>query len=172
MFQSGRVMGIVLMAAGGLFLMVATLWGVGNMMAGSLQMTGFMLLLALVLPVELALLGGGYFVYTRAGTEAVEMAGVQKQRKILNMVQTRGQVQISEAALETGMSRDEVQNAIYDLVGKGLFTGYIDWDQGTLFSRQARQLREAGSCPNCGGSLALAGKGVIKCPYCGTEIFL
>ena len=27
-------------------------------------------------------------------------------------------------------------------------------------------------CPNCGGQLELGGKGIIKCPYCGAEIFL
>ncbi len=28
------------------------------------------------------------------------------------------------------------------------------------------------TCPNCGGQLELGGKGIIKCPYCGAEIFL
>jgi DNA-directed RNA polymerase subunit RPC12/RpoP len=28
------------------------------------------------------------------------------------------------------------------------------------------------TCPNCGGELELAGKGLITCPYCGAEIFL
>jgi uncharacterized protein (DUF983 family) len=27
-------------------------------------------------------------------------------------------------------------------------------------------------CPNCGAQLELAGKGLIVCPYCGTEVFL
>ena len=29
-----------------------------------------------------------------------------------------------------------------------------------------------GKCPNCGGQLELTGKGVISCPFCGSEIFL
>ena len=28
------------------------------------------------------------------------------------------------------------------------------------------------TCPNCGGALELAGKGLIRCPYCGAEIFI
>ncbi len=28
------------------------------------------------------------------------------------------------------------------------------------------------NCPNCGGEVALGGKGLIVCPYCGAEIFL
>jgi hypothetical protein len=58
------------------------------------------------------------------------------------------------------------------LVGKGLFSGYIDWQDGILYSRQVRQLRGAGACSNCGGKLELAGKGIIKCPYCASDIFI
>jgi DNA-directed RNA polymerase subunit RPC12/RpoP len=31
---------------------------------------------------------------------------------------------------------------------------------------------QTGKCPNCGGELQIAGKGVIKCPYYGSEIFV
>jgi DNA-directed RNA polymerase subunit RPC12/RpoP len=33
-------------------------------------------------------------------------------------------------------------------------------------------MREGKKCPNCGGEQAFAGKGVITCPYCGSELFL
>ncbi|MDQ7028832.1 MAG: hypothetical protein Q9O62_03195 [Ardenticatenia bacterium] len=100
------------------------------------------------------------------------MAQVAKQRQLLNMIETQGEVRISEAALALDVPREVVQQYIYDLVGKGLFTGYINWDDGVLYARQARLLRDQGTCPNCGGKLELAGKGVVRCPYCGTEIFL
>lgn len=160
------------MAGGALVALLAILWGLSNIISGTLAASGFILLLGIMLPLVGALVGGGFYVFNRAGAEAAEMAGVQKQRKILNMVQTRGQVTLPDVMLEANMNRDEVKNAIYDLVGKGLFTGYIDWNQGTLYSRQAHNMREAGTCPNCGGKLELVGKGVIKCPYCGTEVFL
>jgi DNA-directed RNA polymerase subunit RPC12/RpoP len=87
------------------------------------------------------------------------------------MVLTQGQVRVAEAALELSASRDQVKEWIYDLVGKGLFTGYINWDEGVLYSKQASEMG-TNKCPNCGGQLELAGKGVVRCPYCGTEIFL
>jgi len=87
------------------------------------------------------------------------------------MVQAQGQVQISDVALELDGSRDQVKAWVYDLVHKGLFAGYINWDEGTLISRDAAQLR-GNKCPSCGGELELAGKGVVQCPFCGAEIFL
>jgi len=80
-------------------------------------------------------------------------------------------VQISDVALELDTSRDQVKTWVYDLVHKGLFAGYINWDDGTLYSRDAAQLR-GDKCPSCGGELELAGKGVVQCPFCGAEIFL
>jgi DNA-directed RNA polymerase subunit RPC12/RpoP len=88
------------------------------------------------------------------------------------MVMTKGQVSIADIALEMDMSVDQVKAWVYDLVGKGLFSGYVNWNDGILYSKQASQIREGGKCPNCGGQLTLAGKGVVTCQYCGTDIFL
>ncbi len=87
------------------------------------------------------------------------------------MVMTRGQVNIPEATLELKSTRDETRQLIYDLIGKQLFSGYVDWDGGVLYSSDAAKLKEGGKCPKCGGELKLAGKGLIQCPYCRTEIF-
>ena len=54
----------------------------------------------------------------------------------------------------------------------GLFSGYINWDEGMLYSVEARNLRELENCRVCQGKLELAGKGVVQCPYCDTEYFL
>ena len=77
-----------------------------------------------------------------------------------------------DVALELGRTREQIESDLYDLVGLGLFTGYVDWRKGVLHSVEAAQLEARTTCPNCGGELVLAGKGLIKCPYCGAEIFL
>jgi hypothetical protein len=88
------------------------------------------------------------------------------------MVKTRGQIAISDLVIELNSSREIVQQNLYQLVGMGLFSGYVNWDEGMLYSRQATELHQLNKCEHCGGELELAGKGVIRCPFCGTEYFL
>jgi hypothetical protein len=92
------------------------------------------------------------FLTVKGGQEAAEMAEVAKEKKLLNMVTTQGKVSVASAALDMGLTRDQVKNYVYDLVGKGLFTGYVNWDDGVLISQQASQMPRD-KCPNCGGQL-------------------
>jgi len=69
-------------------------------------------------------------------------------------------------------SVDSVKDMVYQLVGLQVFSGYINWDQGILYSSEASKLLELDKCKNCGGEITLAGKGIVRCKYCGTEYFL
>ena len=170
--NSGRVMGFVL-AGSGLAVMAIGLAVLGLFSAAAgLNAAGFGAGVILLAIISLPLLGAGIFLVIKAGQESKEEEIVAKQRKLLDMVSARGEVRISDAALELKTSRDQVQSWVYNLVGLGLFSGYINWDDGTLFSAQAAQLRDLTECKKCGGQVSLAGKGVIKCQYCGTEYFL
>jgi hypothetical protein len=117
-------------------------------------------------------LGLGVFFIWQGGRESAAAGRADQQRQLLNIVQTRGQVAISDLAIEMDLSRDQIQHLLHDLVGKQLFTGYVNWEEGMLYSRQASQLRGRSTCEVCGGQVEIAGKGVIRCPYCGTEYFL
>jgi DNA-directed RNA polymerase subunit RPC12/RpoP len=160
------LIGVGLCVVGAIWIVAAGRGGEGGMSAGGTAL-GFAILFIIAVPFVAA----GAFLFIKGRQEAVEMVEVEKERKVLNMVQTRGQVKISDVALELDITRDELKDYIYDLVGKGLFSGYVDWKGGLLYSKQASEM-PSGNCPNCGGELELAGKGVVSCPYCGSEIFL
>jgi len=151
--------------------LAVAVWLLASLSEGTLRATGAILGFVLLLIIVLPLLGGGTFLFVRGTREAREYAEIAKEQRLLDIVQTRGQVRISELVLEMRMSMDQVKEYIYDLVGKGLFTGYINWDDGILYAKTAKEMRTT-KCPNCGGIREVVGKGVVKCPYCGTELFV
>ena len=171
MTGSGKTIGMIMIVAGIAIGLVAAIFfwsGAASGRATSAMILGFGLVFIVVV---LPLIGVGGFMFVKGRQEAAAFAEVEKEKRVLNMVLTQGQVRVAEVALELNATLDQVKEWIYDLVGKGLFTGYINWDEGILYSKQASELG-TNKCPNCGGQLELAGKGVVSCPYCGTEIFL
>lgn len=173
MAASGRVIGLVLVGAGIVLGIAITAWIMFGVNEGNLRGSGAALGLTLLLGlIVLPLVGGGAFLFIRGNAEARELADINQQRKLLDMVKTRGQLNIDDAVLELNTTRDKVQDDLHALVGRGLFSGYVDWEKGTLYSVDAKELSNRSTCPNCGGQLELAGKGLIKCPYCGAEIFI
>lgn len=173
MAASGKVIGIVLIGAGVVLGIAITAWIWFGVNEGNLEGSGAALGLSLLLGlIVLPLVGGGAFLFIRGNAEARELSVINEQRKLLDMVKTRGQLDIDDAVLELNTTRDTVQDNLHALVGRGLFSGYVDWERGTLYSVDARELTSRSTCPNCGGQLELAGKGLIRCPYCGAEIFI
>ena len=168
--STGKTVGTILIIIGLVIAALGILWGLANL-GGELETSGFVLVVGLSIILALPFLGVGAYLIVKGRSEEAQMAEVQKEKQLLNMVATQGQVSIGEVALELDVSRDQIKAWVYDLVGKGLFSGYINWDDGLLISRRAAELR-GNKCPNCGGQVELSGKGVVSCPYCGSEIFL
>ena len=169
----GRILGIILIAGGIIVGIIITALmmvyrGEGSLTSGA-AMLGWVLGIAVLVLPQLAI---GVFLLWKGGKEAATAEKADKERELLSIVKSRGQVDIRDLAIEMQVSKDEVHDMIHDLVGMGLYSGYINWDEGILYSSQASQLRELTNCNHCGGQLELAGKGVIRCPFCGTEYFL
>jgi hypothetical protein len=162
--MNSRIIGVVLLVIGA----GVAIWLAVVVAAGNTSVTGAALGFVLFCLPFIAV--GLYFLLQSKG-EIVQQTTVDKERAVLNAVTTRGRVGIADLAIENDASRDEVKQYIYDLIGKGLFTGYVNWDKGELVSAEAAQIKE-GQCPNCGGAVELAGKGLVRCPYCGTETYL
>ena len=173
----GRIIGIILIAVALIACLLATAWllvavsqgvGQGGTDPGGAILGLFIVAIVFVLPLG----GGGIYLLTKSQQEKTEYAEIEKQKKLLNMVLAQGKVSFSEVALELNMPRDQVEDMVRDLVGKNLFSGAINWNDGILYSKQASQMKADRKCPNCAGELTLAGKGVIECPFCGSEVFL
>jgi hypothetical protein len=146
---------------------------IAGLVGGSLQPAGAIIGFGLLFLILVAPLGGvGVFSLVRGGREQIEQADADAQRKILDMVKTRGAVNVSDVVVELQSDLPTVQSMVYKLVGMGVFSGYVNWDEGTLYSAEASALHEMSQCKHCGGNVDFAGKGVLKCPYCGTEYFL
>jgi hypothetical protein len=165
-----RLVGIILVILGLVIGFVAATWLFTNEnLQGPARILGLgIALLVLVAP----LVGGGIYLTTMGGQESRQQVDAAQQRKLLNIVQSRGSVPINDMVLELQLPQEKVKDMIYSLVGLGVFSGYINWDKGVLYSSEASKLRDLKQCPNCGGEIELTGKGVAKCRFCGTEFFL
>jgi DNA-directed RNA polymerase subunit RPC12/RpoP len=172
MIGGGRTVGIALMMISAVLLLAFLAWagvalGTGETTGGGMTL-GILLALIVFAPV----FGAGAYVFRKGTAEQGQFEVVRQEKKILNMVLVQGQVSIGELVAELQEPRDRVEDMIRDIVGKRLFSGAINWDRGILYSVESQQLTEGRTCPNCSGQLVFAGKGLIKCPYCGSEVFL
>lgn len=170
----GKWVGGVLIAVAIGLLLIALLFLGGAFAAGRFVKTGaagFICWLTPALVLSLVIAAAGVYMLMSGRAEEKELLDVEKEKAVLNIIETRGKARLAEIAIELNLTQDQVKQYIYDLVGKKLFTGYVDWKGGVLQSKEAKDLPQK-TCPNCGGELELAGKGTIKCPYCGAETFL
>ncbi len=171
----GRIVGIILVIAGLVICGIVTAFlGLGATGSGpsALSPAGAVLGIALFGVLPLLILGGvGVYLFIKGGQEAVEMVDVQKKERLLGMIQSAGKVSLGSAAIEMKMTQQQVKDAIFELVNQGLFSGYINWQEGTFYSKDLAQVQTT-KCPNCGGQREAVGKGLVKCPYCGVELFL
>ena len=166
--SQGKTIGIILAGIGAAILLLAILWALTAELSSSAKVLAVFFGAIVAAP----LLGFGIYTYRKGTYEASEEQQIGKERRLLSMVMTQGKVNIADATLELKSTRDETKQLIYDLIGKQLFTGYVDWKDGMLWSADASKIKDGSKCPKCGGQLELAGKGIIKCPYCGSEVFL
>mgnify|MGYP005845702677 FL=1 len=170
--NTGRLVGIILIVVGFGIAVIAGLWLAVQVAAQQLSGGGAVVGAGIAfIPVAL-LVGFGIFMFVQGGKQATEESSMRQQRQLLDIVKSRGQVSVADLALEMKISADIVRNLVHQLVGLQVFSGYVNWNDGILYSSDAGKLREIDKCKNCGGEIQLVGKGVVTCKFCGTEYFL
>ncbi len=172
MIGSGRTVGSGLMIGSAVLLLAFLAWLITALRANETTGGGLAIGIVLACAVLFPVFGIGAYLFRRGNAESTDFAMLQQQKKLLNMILTQGQLTVAEAALALNLPRDTIEEMIRDLVGKQLFSGAINWEKGVLYSVESQSLTASRQCPNCGGELSFAGKGLIVCPYCGSEIFL
>lgn len=172
MIGSGKTIGIILIVVGLLICGVVSMFVGSGAASGQTTMAGTILGIGAFGIIPLLLFGGvGVFLFMRGSAEEKELTQVRQKERLLGLIQTQGKVTLNNIMVEQHLSRDQVQNYIYELVQQGLFTGYIDWKNATFYSSDASRVG-SNKCPNCGGVREIVGKGIVKCPYCGVELFV
>lgn len=97
----------------------------------------------------------------------------QAYNDLLGLVDAHGKILLSDLAAQLNVPPELVREWVIRLTREGRFTGYAHWNDNVLYSQDvALALNELQRCPRCGGELSPAGKGVIQCEHCGTDVFL
>lgn len=172
MIGGGRTVGAALMIVSAVLFVAFGAWATIALTTSETSSGGMAIGIVLALAVLGPVFGIGVYIFRKGTVEKTEFTYVQQEKKILNMVLTQGQVTIGELVAELETPRENVEDMIRSLVGKQLFSGAINWDKGILYSVESQALTADRKCPNCGGELTFAGKGLVVCPYCGSEVFL
>jgi hypothetical protein len=168
----GKTIGIILIAVGLVWCGLASLFIGSGLSTNSVQLSGAILGIGAVGVVPLLILGGvGIFMLVTGSREAAQMLDVQKKERLLGMIQSAGKISLGSAAIEMKMTQQQVKDAIFDLVNQGLFSGYVNWQEGIFYGKDAANVG-SNKCPNCGGVREVVGRGLVKCPYCGAELFV
>jgi hypothetical protein len=96
----------------------------------------------------------------------------RKEATLAAIIAARGQADLETLMRELNASRDLVQQWLRQLARRGHLAGYVDWENGIVYSQAREKLQQLSTCPLCAAPLSLAGLGVIRCQYCANEIFL
>jgi hypothetical protein len=170
--NNSKLISLVLIVLGFGIALIAGLWFGTQLSTSQLSSGGALIGAGLAfIPVAL-LLGSGLYLFVQGNKEKEQVSEMQQQRKLMDMLRTRGEMSIGDAALELQVTADHVKGLVQQLVGLQVFSGYINWDKNMMYALEASKLRELNTCKNCGGELKLAGKGTVQCRFCGTEYFL
>lgn len=159
------VLGFVVAVIAGLFIAAQVRGGLTG--GGALAGAG-----VAFVPVAL-LVGFGLYLYMQGSgdDENDTETDVERQRQLLDIVKARGAVSVNDLAAELDISVADVQRLVRDLAALEVFSGYINWNEGTLYPASSAELEAVTTCRICNSPIDLSTDSLVTCPVCGTEYF-
>ena len=120
--NNSRLSGIILTVVGLGVALIAGLW-IASQVASELLSSGGAIVGAGLAFIPVALLVGfGLYMFVKGGQQAQEDSMMQKQRQLLDILKSRGQVAVPDMALEMRVSADQVKDMVHQLVGLQVFS--------------------------------------------------
>src|SRR5690606_29535784 len=112
----GRVIGLVMMIGGLVLLLGFLVWGLSALASEDVNAPGLALGFFLALVIIAPLFAIGFYLFRKGRQEESEFEQVAREKKILNMVLTQGQVTIQEIVVELEEPRENVEDMIRNVV--------------------------------------------------------
>src|SRR5687768_4547564 len=111
--NTGRLVGILLTIAGIVVAVLSGLWIASQVSAGLILTDGALVSAGVAfIPVAL-LVGFGIYMYVQGSSQAEVESTMHKQRQLLDIVKSRGQVSVNDLALEMNASVDAVKDMVH-----------------------------------------------------------
>jgi hypothetical protein len=87
----------------------------------------------LFVPIGVLVLGGIY-MRTRGMRASEAESFVHKQRQLVDLLNVRGTVQVSEMAAALQVDEADLREMVEQLTRLDIFTGRVDWEQGIMYA--------------------------------------
>jgi hypothetical protein len=84
----------------------------------------------------------GAYRYIQADTEpdVIPDVDVWHQRELVDLLHKNRSISVHDAAQQLGISENDVKESVRQLLELGIFTGDIDWETDTLYSKHTKKL--------------------------------
>ncbi len=92
-----------------------------------------------------------------------------REKRFLNIMEVQKQMRVLALAGVLKMSGQEFREYIHKIAAAGLFSGYVDWDEGLVCAMRSEEM--AHECPKCKALRQTDGEDVAVCEWCGVELF-
>jgi len=169
--NAGRMIAIGAMVIGFALAAIASFFFATQVQSGALNTEGLLVGAFIAFVVIASIVIFGIYLYVQSEADGEPESQMAKQRRLLDWLHDQGTLSLQQIYLELDIDKDDLTEMLDELVGLGAYSGYLNWEDETLHSVSASELRNLHQCKQCNNFISVQGKGVI-CQTCGTHYML